>query len=180
MSRYARPELKALCEKMDGKGLRRYVDDHHKELSSIKEEISEALEYASDPALMVLDAMDDFYRVNEDFRARDVRKTCVMLLEKLMNIVETAGISECVKEKAISLAVEWKGKISQKDSDSLKALGFLTLLAAYHLRNEFDENGIVDILVETANFKEAVNLCRVLIAPDKVPGTHLYFGFFYS
>ncbi|KAL9691357.1 hypothetical protein QQ045_011778 [Rhodiola kirilowii] len=171
LSREVRAEMKALCENMDGRGLRKYIDDHHNELISIKEELSEALKFASDPALMVLDAMDDFYSVDamkgkgdRDF-VKDARRTCVVLLEKLMNVVSKKGVSGYVKEKAKNLAMEWKGK---KGSYSLESLGFLTLVATYDLRSEFDADEIVEFLVEIAMFKEAINLCRMLIMPGKI------------
>ncbi|XP_077246163.1 truncated FRIGIDA-like protein 1 [Tasmannia lanceolata] len=56
-----RPEIKSLCEKMDGKGLRSFMNKNRKELAEIRNEIVGALRFASDPAKMVLDAMGGFY-----------------------------------------------------------------------------------------------------------------------
>uniref|UniRef100_A0A7N0U263 FRIGIDA-like protein n=1 Tax=Kalanchoe fedtschenkoi TaxID=63787 RepID=A0A7N0U263_KALFE len=172
-----RLEMKALCEKMDGRGLRKYIDDHLKELAEIKKELSEALKYAEDPGLMVLDAMEGFYPVDvkskqkgeKDIQVKDVRRTCVALLEELMNAVGKEGISWSAREKAKNLAWEWKGMLSRTGGHFLEALGFLTLVATYDLRNEFDADEITELFVDTARFRQAINLCRVLIMPDKIP-----------
>ncbi|CAM8937283.1 unnamed protein product [Rhodiola kirilowii] len=174
-----RPELKSLCEKMDGIGLRKYINNRHKELNSIKQDLSEAFKFASDPALMVLAAMEGFYPVDvneqpkrkgdRDFDVMDLRRTCVLLLEELMNSVGNEGICGYVKEKAKNLAMEWKRKVSRKGAHSLEVLGFLTLVATYDLKSEFDADEITELFVEAARFREATNLCRMFIMPDKIP-----------
>ncbi|KAG4166480.1 hypothetical protein ERO13_A13G134700v2 [Gossypium hirsutum] len=59
-----RPELKKFCERMDGKGLRKYINDHVKEREAIRMELPCALQSATDPGAMVLDAMEGFYAEN--------------------------------------------------------------------------------------------------------------------
>ncbi|KAL5548552.1 hypothetical protein UlMin_003783 [Ulmus minor] len=160
-----RTELVAFCEKMDGKGLRKYVSETSKERNRIRTELPEAIRVAPDPAAMVLEAMEGFYRENEenkgdrDLELSSVRRSCVLLLEQLMDVCSDVG--SVTREKAKKVAMEWREKRSKDvDENPLESLGFLHLVTAYGLVKEFDMDDIVDCLVIIARYKQALDLCR--------------------
>ncbi|KAJ7009177.1 hypothetical protein NC653_007724 [Populus alba x Populus x berolinensis] len=72
-----------------------------------------------------------------------------------------------VKERAKMLALEWKRKVSLNGESPLEALGFLHLLVAYNLENEFDVGELVDYFVIVARFRQAVVLCRAIDLGEK-------------
>ena len=48
-----RPQLKQLCEKMDAKGLLKYISENRKFLAALRDEVPAALQFATDPAHLV-------------------------------------------------------------------------------------------------------------------------------
>ncbi|XP_059435370.1 zinc finger BED domain-containing protein RICESLEEPER 2-like [Corylus avellana] len=95
-----RIELRAFCESIDGKGLRKYVLEHPNEKVAIIAELPGAMRCTPDPAAMVLDAMEGFYSVKGN-KERDVgrlRRSCVPLLEALMGLKPNVGVG--VRERA--------------------------------------------------------------------------------
>ncbi|KAB1199109.1 FRIGIDA-like protein 2 [Morella rubra] len=168
-----RPELRALCERMDGKGLRMFIMKRPKERNTIWAELPGAMLFAADPAAMVLDAMDGFYSANSvksEFKGDEelirLRRSCVLLLETVMGI--KANVSVGVKERAKALAVQWKDKTSPNEAHMFEVLGLLHLVAVYGLRSEFNVDELVDYFVTIAQFRQAVELCRVIGLGHKV------------
>lgn len=168
------PELFTLCEKMDGQGLRNYINDHAKERESIRTELLGLMGAAPDPGAMVLDAMQGFYSSNsrskgdKDMDLYRLRKSCLDVLEVLTEI--KPNLSNEVKERAKKLAFEWKGKVNLNGDSPLEALGFLNLIVAYGLENEFDAGELLDYFVVVARFKQATVLCRSIGLGDKTTG----------
>ncbi|KAM6553839.1 hypothetical protein CsatB_014601 [Cannabis sativa] len=169
-----RPELIAYCEKMDGLGLRKYVSDATKERNEIRVELPGAIRLAPDPAAMILDAMEGFFRPNEknkgdkDLELSSVRRSCVLLLEKLSAVCPNVGVE--TKEKANTLALEWRGKMNTGDDENpLESLGFLHFVSVYGLVSEFNMDELVDNFVIIARYRQAVDLCRKIGLTDKVP-----------
>eukprot|EP00262_Sarcandra_glabra_P003501 TRINITY_DN14238_c0_g1_i1.p1 TRINITY_DN14238_c0_g1~~TRINITY_DN14238_c0_g1_i1.p1 ORF type:complete len:488 (+),score=98.74 TRINITY_DN14238_c0_g1_i1:173-1636(+) len=165
-----RPELKSFCVKMDGQGLRSFIIDHRKDLDSIRNEVAPALRSASDPAKLVLDSMDGFLKSkgDNDLGFPAIRRTCILLLEKLLDI--SPEIKNPLKEKAKKLAVEWKGKIGNgDDGNPLEILGFLQLLVTYGLVSAFETDELLDLVAVIARRKEAIDLCRGLGVSEKIP-----------
>ncbi|XP_021287647.1 FRIGIDA-like protein 2 [Herrania umbratica] len=167
-----RPELKEFCERMDGKGLRKYVNDHQKEREAIRMEFPGALKSAPDPAAMVLDAMEGFHAENSESKGdKDpelfgLRRVCVFLLEQLM---ETGvSFSDEVRERAKQLALEWKGKLRLSRDNSLETLAFLHLVAAYGLGAVVDKEELVGYFVIIARYRQATMLCRSIGIGEKV------------
>ncbi|KAF8410834.1 hypothetical protein HHK36_003371 [Tetracentron sinense] len=170
-----RPELKSLCVKMDGKGLRSYVMEHRKDLNSMRDELAVAFLSASDPAKLVLDAMQGFYPPNskgdKDGELAATRRTCILLLEQLMKI--STQIKPQVKENSKKLAVEWKGKISTDGESPLEALAFLQLLATYGLVSAFNTDEVLDLVASVVRRRQSIDLCRLLGFTEKMPGSFL-------
>ncbi|XP_068638813.1 truncated FRIGIDA-like protein 1 [Aristolochia californica] len=165
------PELKALCVKMDSKGLRQYIINNRKDLPSVREAIPLALRFAKDPAKLVLDAMDGFYRPNskgdKDSDLASIRRTCILLLEKLSSL--SLDIKSPLKDRAKKLGLEWKGKITPGGQNPLEIICFLQLIATFGLFSSFDIDQVVDPIVDVARRKQTIELCRVLLPADKIP-----------
>ncbi|KAK8481127.1 hypothetical protein V6N13_031673 [Hibiscus sabdariffa] len=166
------PELKDFCERMDGKGLRKYIYDRVKERDAIRMELPGALKSAADPGAMVLDAMEGFYTENSQSEddtepgLLELRRVCVVLLEQL---IETGiSINEDVRERAKKLALEWKGKVRLLKDNSLETLAFLHLVATYSLGPLVDKEELVDHFFTIAQLRQATVLCRSIGIGDKV------------
>lgn len=170
----ARTELRVLCEKMDGKGLRKYINEHSKERDAIRAELPDAMRCASDPGAMVLDALEGYYAENSKGRDdRDpelcgIRRGCVLLLEQLMEI--KPDLAAHVRERAKCMANEWKMKANLIRENPLEALGFLHLVAAYGLGPEFSTDELVNYFVTVARYRQATILCRAVGLGDEVSG----------
>ncbi|KAL6999160.1 hypothetical protein U1Q18_000320 [Sarracenia purpurea var. burkii] len=164
-------ELKSFCEKMDGLGLRKYMIDRPKERNTIRAELPDALRCAPDAAAMVLDAMEGFFshnaKGNKDIELNAVRRSCLILLEELMRLKVEIGAE--VKEKAKKLAAQWIGKLNVQGDYPLEAMGFLNLLAAFNLADDFNANDLIEFASIVAKFGQAVELCRVLGLGDRIP-----------
>lgn len=164
-----RPELRSLCVKMDGVGLRSYIVENRKDLPAIKSELDAAIRSAPDPAKLVLDAMDGFQRPKaegeKEGNLQAIRRTCLNLLERLR--VMAPKIKPLVREKARELAVEWKGKISDGAEN---VLAFLQLVASYGLASEFDRDEILDLLISVSRRKQALDLCKSLGVMENMAG----------
>ncbi|KAF7831306.1 FRIGIDA-like protein 1 [Senna tora] len=164
-----RYELSVLCEKMEGKALRKYIVEHIKDKIAIQAELPDALRCAPDPAAMVLDSLDGFFEVNElkDVELRKLRRGCITLLEQLRVISPNIGFK--VREQAKKLAVEWKGRLMAEGAKTMEALGFLHFVAAYGLVSEASMDELVDFTAMAANCEEVPELCRVIGLVDKIP-----------
>ncbi|XP_077217433.1 truncated FRIGIDA-like protein 1 [Tasmannia lanceolata] len=167
-----RPELKSFCENMDGKGIRSFIIENKKQLFTLRNEIGPALRFASDPAKMVLDAMDGFYSLDpkskrdKDMELGSIRKTSILLLERLLMI--SPEIKNDEKERAKNLAVEWKGKISPGGENPLEVFAFLQLLVSYGLVSLFDVDELLDLAVFIHRRKQ-IDFIRALDFTEKVP-----------
>lgn len=166
--RYA---LSVLCEKMDGVGLRNYVKCHFKDRIRVQAELPGALRCAPDPAVMVLGSLEGFQGVNgvpKDGESRKMRKCCVMLLKQLG--VAAPCVSCKAREKALKLALEWRGRLLADDANTLGALGFLYLVHAFGVASEFGTDELVDFSVMAAINDEVPQLCRDIGLAERVPG----------
>lgn len=165
------PEIRSFSVKMDGPGLRSYILKHRKDLASIRDEVGLGLRSASDPAKLVLDAMEGFYPSNskgdKDNELAAFRRTCLLLLEQL--ILVSPKITPETKERAQKLAKEWKAKVSPGGDNPLEPLALLQLLASYAIVSTLPVNEVLDLAVLVARRKQAVDLIRSLSITDKIP-----------
>ncbi|KAK9292138.1 hypothetical protein L1049_020097 [Liquidambar formosana] len=157
---------------MDGKILQMFLNERWKEHDSMHGEVSTALRLSSDPAKLVLDAMQGFYPVHLENGSMDVevsviRKSCILLLEQLMKV--SPEIKPHVKEGAMKLAFDWMTKMRPAAENYLEVLGFLLLVASYGLASAFDEDELVSLLLIVAQHSQAPELCRVLGLADMIP-----------
>ncbi|CAK7348286.1 unnamed protein product [Dovyalis caffra] len=167
----ARSDLMSLCEKMDVKGLKNYMKQNANRRGEIRDKLSGAMSVAPDPGALVLDAMEGFYsskansKGDKDIELCRLRRTCLDILEALAKNKPTLSME--VKARAKKLALEWKAKVTLNGESPLEALGFLHLLVAYNLKNEFDVDELVDYFVVVARFKQAIVLCRAIDLGEK-------------
>ncbi|KAK4275362.1 hypothetical protein QN277_018456 [Acacia crassicarpa] len=165
-----RRELVALCETMNGMGLRKYVIEHFRRNSGLEDELADALRCAPDPAAMVLDSLDGFLGANgmKEAELGKIRRCCVLFLGKLRAISPNIEFNE--KEKARKLAAEWKWKFMTADrSDALTASAYLHLVLTYGLVSEVSMDDLVQFSAMAASNKEFPELCRIMGLADKVP-----------
>ncbi|XP_054819489.1 FRIGIDA-like protein 1 [Prosopis cineraria] len=165
-----RRELVAFCEKMDGKGLRKYVIEHFRRGSGLEDELPGALRCAPDPAAMVLDSLDGFCGANgmKNAEIRRIRTCCSLFLGKLRAI--SPKIEFNAREKARKLASEWKWKFMTDDrADATGASAYLHLVLTYGLVSEVSMDDLVEISAMAASNKEVPELCRIMGLVDKVP-----------
>ncbi|KAL4618787.1 hypothetical protein ACB092_06G035100 [Castanea dentata] len=173
-----RPELKAFCENMDGLGLRKFLIEYPNgpnERKTIRDELLGALLCAPDPAALVLDAMDWFYKDNsvnlknknnKDWELGGSKRCCVLLLEELMKI--KANQAKSLKNKLKKKLDKAKTRVKKERRGRLAELaGLLHLVAAYGLRSVFNEDDLVDYLVIIAQYRQSAVLCKVFGLGDK-------------
>ncbi|KAK3199897.1 hypothetical protein Dsin_023312 [Dipteronia sinensis] len=163
-----RSELWTLCEKRDGRGLIKYINNHSNDRESIRVELGDAFRSGPDPGMMVLDAMEEFYGPNKKARGHkdSNRWSCLLLLEVLMGI--DVNFDDAVKEKAKKLAFEWKEKVRMDEESGLEAFGFLHLVGTYGLGSEFEKNDLVEYLLLVARYRQGTLLCKAVGLGDKV------------
>nr|XP_023921755.1 FRIGIDA-like protein 3 [Quercus suber]XP_023921756.1 FRIGIDA-like protein 3 [Quercus suber]XP_023921757.1 FRIGIDA-like protein 3 [Quercus suber]XP_023921758.1 FRIGIDA-like protein 3 [Quercus suber]XP_023921759.1 FRIGIDA-like protein 3 [Quercus suber]POE98797.1 frigida-like protein 3 [Quercus suber] len=184
-----RPELMQLCQQMDSKGLLSYTMENKKHLSAIREQLSVALESATEPARLVLDSLEGFYPPDETTQPMDkkdaalpgMRKSCVMFMEAMTALlarVDPGGdhlLNPKTKQQAKAIADEWNPKLANSGIDaangnSLEAEAFLQLLATFRIASEFDEDELCKFVLAVAHRRQAPELCRTLGLTHKMPG----------
>ena len=166
------PELKSFCVNMEGRNLRSFLYDHIEEHDSMCSEVCDALQYASDPAKLVLDAIPGFFRKQPEFdkslSLNKVRKSCILLLEQLITI--SPKISADVKEEALKMANDWRDNLGQKYKNPITVYGFLHFLVAYGLPSNYEADELLDLLATANQYKVSPDLCQILGLADKVIG----------
>lgn len=184
-----RPDMKSLCEKMDGLGLRKFLIDRQNQRGTIRAQLADAWKHAPDPGELVLNAMQGFAGdllpgsgsggVSD---SGEVRTVCLILLEEFMKARIDIGVE--VKKKARALALEWKKKIAvafpsssnaapcDDNEEGMEKLGFLRYLAAFDLvdNGEFSLNELSEYAVGISRYRQAVELCRVLGFGERISG----------
>ncbi|XP_058788063.1 truncated FRIGIDA-like protein 1 isoform X2 [Vicia villosa] len=165
-------KLNILCEKMDGVGLMNYVIDNLKDKVRVQEELIEAFRYAPDVGVLVLQMLERFHGLKlngdcNDWRSRRMGRVCVMLLR----VMSFGGVNVSYKarEKALKVAVDWKGSLMGDCGNILKALGFMYLVYVFGIVSEFSMDELVEISTVAAVNVEFMQLCRDVGLTDRVP-----------
>ncbi|CAN0897551.1 FRIGIDA-like protein 3 [Linum grandiflorum] len=159
-----------ICAITSGKDLQIFMNEHSDDYESVKDEVENALKLSSDPAKLVLDAMEGFYppRLKKggiEFEEGVVRKNCIMLLEWVTKM--SPPIKSSIKEEAKEIAFDWKSKMKSDVEHSLEVLAFLQLLAAFELANDFWYD-LEKMLGIVAHYSQAPLLLRDLYFGDKM------------
>ncbi|CAK9152191.1 unnamed protein product [Ilex paraguariensis] len=153
-----RHDFEFLCTTMDRKG---------EELDSMWNDVPASIRHASDPAKLVLDALQCCYYSKLKRNNKFVMTSFVNLLEQLMRI--SPGIMPQVKESAMKFSVDWRAELDGPRMFPMEVLGFLQLLATYKLAAYFDANDLLDLLDAVHQQKQTTNLFQVLGLADKIP-----------
>ncbi|XP_010499727.1 PREDICTED: FRIGIDA-like protein 2 [Camelina sativa] len=156
------PELRKFCEKNDGIGLGKYMIDNSKKRLSINLELRDAIRCAENPAALVLDAIEGCYHCSSpssssssSARAIGLRRIFVLLLEDLIEI--NANLTNDLRERARTLAYNWKLSIGNKPSE---ALAFLHLVAAFELGSLFSNEELCDYIFLITKYKQVTTISR--------------------
>lgn len=182
-----RPQIMSLCEKMDGEGLRKFIVDHRKEISALRNEITAALHSAIDPARLVLKALEGYHVLELDSNhaketgASTNRRACILLLECLAEVLldgeQKPVVSPTIKEAAKEVAKLWRSKrdatlSSSADAgneNSLDAQAFLQLLMAFGIASDFDEDELLKLVYAICRRRQTPALCQALGLQHKMP-----------
>ncbi|XP_016652628.1 PREDICTED: uncharacterized protein LOC103344713 [Prunus mume] len=164
----------------DGRCLLLLMNENLKRIALLSSEMSAHLKASSDPAELVLNAMEEFYPSNSavdkmkfDFDLTVIRRSCILLLQELKRL--SPQINHQVKEKAIKLAADWKDKMTVAAENVLEVLGFLWLLTAFELTSTYDERELQSFLAVVTQPEDATDLSQALGITNKAPGSTLSF-----
>ncbi|KAK8712924.1 hypothetical protein V6N13_148152 [Hibiscus sabdariffa] len=165
------PEPKFLSINMNARGLILFLSENVEDHNLMRGEISNALQLASDPAKLVLDALSYFYRSKsgDGFKGvalANVRKSCILLLEQLM--VCSIEIEPHVNEEALKLAVEWKERMEEKYPQGVMAYGFLQFIITYQLKSSYNVDELLRLLLTASEYRQSPDLCLALGLADKI------------
>ncbi|XP_021817402.1 uncharacterized protein LOC110759624 isoform X2 [Prunus avium] len=164
----------------DGRGLLLLMNEHLKRIALLSSEMSAHLKASSDPAELVLDAIEGFYSSNSavdkmkfDFDLTVIRRSCILLLQELKRL--SPQINHQVREKAIKLAADWKDKMTVAAENVLEILGFLWLLTAFEFTSTYDARELQSLLAVVTQPEDATDLSQALGITNKAPGSTLSF-----
>jgi len=178
-----RPEIKTLCDKADGRGLRNYIMDNMKEVETLRNELSVALSKAPDAAKLVMDALEgyDFSESGSILGEKKKppfspnRKACILLLESLFPIFgndDSGVVPSDVKDSAREIAEFWRKEMKIEDVDSASGLdvqAFLQLLASFRIAADYEKDELWGLLFVILGRKQAPELCWSLGLSSDIP-----------
>ncbi|CAN4088642.1 unnamed protein product [Withania somnifera] len=174
-------ELVSLCERMDGRGLRKYMVTHLEDIDGLVEKVSKALKLSPNPARLVLNCMGKFYLQGSKAYVKgstvvNARKAAILVLQcfLLMGINEGVEFEKEVKEEAEQAALAWKKRLNsegglQKAYD-MDARGLLLLIGCFGIPRGFRNEDIRDLL-RASPFKKNMSgfLTRSNVFMAKIP-----------
>ncbi|KAJ8562935.1 hypothetical protein K7X08_031387 [Anisodus acutangulus] len=174
------PEMTQLCEQMDAKGLLHYITESKKNMTSISEELSVALDGATEPVRLVLASLEFFYS-NDESNIHSLRQACLVCMEAIATLLAKAKPGDDhllypgIKQQAKAIADEWKPKLATAGTDaanqaSLETEAFLQLLATFRIASEFDEEELCKLVLAVAHNRQGPEVCRSLGLADKMEG----------
>ncbi|TQE04286.1 hypothetical protein C1H46_010071 [Malus baccata] len=159
----------------DGRSLQFFMNEYFRRTDSVSVEVSACLQLSSDPAKLVLDAMQGFYPSGStlenrefDFDLSVIRRSCIHLLKEVKRV--SPKISDQVREEAKKLAGEWRARMTVAAENWLEVLGFLWLVTAYDLTSISDREELQSLLSIAANHeKQSDELYGILDTEDNTP-----------
>lgn len=177
-----RSELESLCERMDGRGLRKYMTTHLADINGLIEEVPKALKLSRNPARLVLDCLGKFYLQGSRAYVKgspviNGRKASILVLEcfLLMGIDEGVEIEKGVKEEAEKAALAWRKRLiaegGLRKAFDMDARGLLLLIGCFGIPGGFSNEDIRDLLLANP-FKKNMSgaLTRSSVFMAKITG----------
>ncbi|KAL0419759.1 UNVERIFIED_CONTAM: FRIGIDA-like protein 5 [Sesamum radiatum] len=154
---------------VDAKSLEMVINNTGKDLELVGDEIFKLLLHSSDPAKLVLDAVEGLYmpHLGEGVMDLNMRRACLML-DQLTKM--SPKIQPCVREAAIKLAAEWKSKMRTIAENPLEVSGFLQFVAAYNLSSCFPKDELLSFVKTSVQHKQTPELCCILGLTEDMHG----------
>ncbi|PON73957.1 Frigida-like [Parasponia andersonii] len=156
----------------DGKALIDYLKYNLKDHESVREDVRDVLKGFEDSGKLVLEAIKGFHSpelkigvVHTELSC--VRRGCVVLLEELIKVRPL--ISGQVKEEACKLASAWETKMKPQMVNSMEIWGFLLVLDAYGLVDNFDRDEILKFVGCVVQRRLAPEMFRSLGLSENAP-----------
>ncbi|KAL8124970.1 FRIGIDA-like protein 3 [Apium graveolens] len=184
-----RHELTQFCEQMNAKGLLSFIVENKKLLPCIRNELSVALESASEPSRLVLASLEGFFPSDpktqegnkKDAVFQGMRQSCLVILDAMATLLAKAGprvdhlLNPEIKQRAKAIAHKWKPNMANAgihaaNGNSLEAEAFLQLLAIFRIASEFDDEELCKLVLVVAQKRQLPELCRSLGLAHKMPG----------
>ncbi|CAL8167865.1 unnamed protein product [Prunus armeniaca] len=160
----------------DGRSLQVFMNEYFRMTDRVSAEVSTGLHVSSDPAKLVLDAMQGFYTSNSTVGNREfgfdlsvIRRSCIHLLKELKRV--SPEINDQVREEAKKLAGDWKAKMIVAAENWLEVLGYLWLLTAYDLASTYDVGELQTLRGIAAEHGLPAERCGILDMADKAPAS---------
>lgn len=182
-------EIQRLCATMSGRALRKYViarisDD----IDRLRDDVSQALKCAPDPAGLVLDCIGGFYLQGSKAYTTDSpmivgRRASILVLEFFLFSGCQAKMEASAKEDAEKAAISWRSRLVREggiaNSSEPDALGLLLFVAAFGIPSEFGSDELYDLIRLSNIYKKADVLLRSSELVERIKGTALKIFFFF-
>ncbi|XP_024976860.1 uncharacterized protein LOC112514561 isoform X2 [Cynara cardunculus var. scolymus] len=134
-------ELESHCERMSGRGMRKYVVRNISDMNKLREEIPKALKLVKDPAKLVLQSVGRFFLSSsrsfaEGSKMAVVRLAAVLILECFV-MISSDGIEIAKEEEeyAAKAAVDWRKRMIKEGglakTDEVDAKGLLLFISGF-------------------------------------------------
>lgn len=165
--------LTAFCKNNDGKGLRTYIGDNFKDKGIMKDELQSAFKSASNPADMVLDAIEGVFVANaviDGKEPRFIKKSFNFLLQQLR--VFSPYVSFDLRKKAKRLFNEWKVNLMNENSEPSWTLAFLQFVAVYGFLSELTLAELAAYSATASASDDLIDLYQIIALSDRVQGEH--------
>ncbi|KAI3688622.1 hypothetical protein L2E82_46329 [Cichorium intybus] len=173
-------ELESLCERMCGKGIKKYVSTRISDMNKLRKELPKALKFAKDPAKLVLDSIGRFFvqgsrgfvNGSKPFVAR---LASVLILECFVMISsDDIEITKEHEKYAAVAAGDWKKRMITEGgfnaANEVDARGLLLLISGFGIPNHVFGNKDIRDLIMASNVKEiSTALRRSIFLIQKVP-----------
>ncbi|XP_077212370.1 protein FRIGIDA-like [Tasmannia lanceolata] len=151
------PETERICD--TGRNLRKCVLRHLKDntdTDEIRDEVSEILNRAPNPARLVLDCIGRFYLQGSKAYSKEphlipVRKACIFVLESfLLCSFSSQDIDPSVKEEAAAVATAWRTRLIREggiaNACTEDALGLLLFVASFGIPFDFGRLDLLELI----------------------------------
>ncbi|GKV07549.1 hypothetical protein SLEP1_g19306 [Rubroshorea leprosula] len=150
---------------MDGKDLQIFLNERLNEHAVMRDDMAQALRFSSNPAKLVLDAIDGFYppylkKGDREFEGDTVKSSCILLLEQLRKF--SPEIKPQVREEAKKVAIDWITTMGKDASYPLEVLGFLHLLACFRLADDFGDDELFNLYKKVPQDSQDAELLQAL------------------
>ncbi|CAI0432276.1 unnamed protein product [Linum tenue] len=151
-----------LLKVMNGQELQIFLNEGY---SFVKGDVATFLTLATDPAKLVLDAIQGFYppHLAKQGVTFEVRKSCIFLLEQLAYLAPV--ISPSAKKEAHELSAKWMNKVRGNELDEVlgvQLLGSLLLITAYGLRSDYGDK-LLAVMLRRASWVASHSQATMLL-----------------